>query len=300
MTGGGADRPPVCDYEGSEYQTEFWDKGERAYEDQSEARALRALLPAAGRRLLEVGAGAGRNTPRYAGFEHVVLLDYSRTQLQQAQARLGRGDRYTYVAADVYRLPFAPGAFDAATMIRVIHHLADAPAALRQIHAVLQPGAAFILEFANKQNFKAIARWALGRQAWSPFDPAPVEFVALNFDFHPGALRRQLTAAGFTVQALRSLSYLRVPLLKRALPTAWLVAVDALLQPTGALFQLSPSVFVLARAQGAAAGAWPAALFKCPECGSLELNDQGGHLLCPGCSRRWAVRDGIYDFKEPA
>ena len=46
------DRPPVCDYEGSQYQAEFWDTGERAYEDQSEAHALRALLPAAGRLLL--------------------------------------------------------------------------------------------------------------------------------------------------------------------------------------------------------------------------------------------------------
>ena len=39
------DPPPVCDYEGSQYQQTFWDTGTRAYEDQSEARALRALLP---------------------------------------------------------------------------------------------------------------------------------------------------------------------------------------------------------------------------------------------------------------
>src|SRR3990172_2330500 len=106
------DRPPVCDYEGSEYQATFWDKGEREYEDRSEARALRALLPPGGRLLLEIGAGAGRNTPRYTGFERIVLLDYSRTQLAQAQARLGRsrGDSpsrpYLYVAADGYHLPF--------------------------------------------------------------------------------------------------------------------------------------------------------------------------------------------------
>ena len=139
-----AQRPPVCDYEGSEYQQTFWDTGQRAYEDLSEARALRALLPPAGRLLLELGAGAGRNTPRYAGFERIVLLDYSSTQLQQAQARLGSSARYIYVAADAYALPFVPGLFDAATMIRVIHHLADAPAALRQVRTVLQPGATFI------------------------------------------------------------------------------------------------------------------------------------------------------------
>src|SRR5690349_5641018 len=123
------DQPPVCDYEGSDYQARFWETGQRTYEDQTEARALRALLPPHGHLLLEIGAGAGRNTPRYAGFERIVLFDYSRTQLEQAQARLGQSERYLYVVGDVYHLPFVPGLFDAATLIRVIHHLADAPAA---------------------------------------------------------------------------------------------------------------------------------------------------------------------------
>ena len=86
-------RPPICDYEGSDYQTSFWEQGGRDYEDQVEAIALQRLLPADGKLLLEIGAGAGRNTPRYQGYERVVLLDYSLTQLQQAQARLGCADR---------------------------------------------------------------------------------------------------------------------------------------------------------------------------------------------------------------
>ena len=138
-------------------------------------------------RLLELGAGAGRNTPRYQGFEQIVLLDYSRTQLQQARQRLGRSERYRYVAADIYRLPFAPGAFDAATMIRTLHHMVDAPRALDQVRQALRPGSVFILEFANKQNLKAIFRYLLRRQAWSPFSPEPVEFAPLNFDFHPAS-----------------------------------------------------------------------------------------------------------------
>lgn len=294
------DRPPVCDYEGSEYQTTFWDKGEREYEDRTEARALRALLPPGGQLLLEIGAGAGRNTPRYAGFERIVLLDYSRTQLAQAQARLGRSDRYLYVAADVYRLPFVPGLFDAATMIRVIHHMADAPAALQQVRAVLRPGAVFVLEFANKLNLKAMARWLLRRQNWNPFDPRPVEFAALNFDFHPRAMLDWLRASDLQPRAMRALSYFRLPLLKRLLPTGLLVALDALLQPTGQFVQLSPSLFVRAQAGSRGPAAPPGKFFRCPACGGDELNDSGGHLRCAQCGHRWAVRDGIYDFKEPA
>jgi hypothetical protein len=75
------DRPPVCDYEGSDYQTRFWENADRVYEDRVEAVALRRLLPAEGNLLLEVGAGAGRNTPRYSGFQRIVLLDYSYSQL---------------------------------------------------------------------------------------------------------------------------------------------------------------------------------------------------------------------------
>ncbi|MHB8819157.1 MAG: class I SAM-dependent methyltransferase, partial [Bellilinea sp.] len=77
--------PPVCNYEGSDYQQSFWDQGGRAYEDAVEDVALRRLLPPSGRLMLELGAGAGRNTPRYHNFERVVLLDYSRTQLEQAR-----------------------------------------------------------------------------------------------------------------------------------------------------------------------------------------------------------------------
>jgi SAM-dependent methyltransferase len=292
------DRIPVCDYEGSDYQTSFWDQGGREYEDRSEARALRALLPKGGQRLLDVGAGAGRNVPRYQGFEQIVLFDYSRTQLEQAQARLGQSERYLYVAGDVYRLPFVPGAFDAAVMIRVIHHLADAPAALRQIRAVLQPGAAFILEFANKRNLKAVARWALRRQSWNPFDPAPVEFAALNFDFHPRTMLAWLSQAGLPPKRLRAVSYFRLAWLKKRFPAAWLAALDAVLQPTGQWLQFSPSVFVRAQATGPGTVAPAGALFRCPECGRPALDDRGDHLRCE-CGRRWAVQGGIYDFKEP-
>ena len=52
-------QPPVCDYEGSDYQTRFWEKGGREYEDRCEAIALKNLLPHSGKLMLELGAGAG-------------------------------------------------------------------------------------------------------------------------------------------------------------------------------------------------------------------------------------------------
>jgi ubiquinone/menaquinone biosynthesis C-methylase UbiE len=294
--------PPVCDYEGSDYQTSFWDQGGREYEDRTEAIALKRLLPKSGQLLLELGAGAGRNTPRYAGYERVVLLDYSTTQLQQAQKRLGDSERYIFVAADVYRLPFIDGLFDAATMIRTLHHMADAPRALGQARDVLGPGATFILEFASKLNLKAMLRYWLGKQEWSPFTLEPVEFVELNFDFHPKAVQNWLREIGFHIERILTVSHFRMDLLKRLAPTGILVALDSLAQWSGMYWQLTPSVFVKAGLSGERSGALPDNVihwFKCPECGSSPLEFQKDHLRCVSCGDSWAFQDGIYDFRQP-
>ncbi len=298
--------PPVCDYEGSDYQTSFWDQGGRQYEDQAEAIALAKLLPAEGSLMLELGAGAGRNTPRYAGYKRIVLLDYSRTQLQQAHARLGDSERYIFVAADIYKLPFVDHLFDGATMIRTLHHMASAPKALGQVSRVLQPGAVFILEFANKHNLKAILRYRFGKQSWNPNDLKPIEFAALNFDFHPKAIFKWLNDLEMEIQKVLSVSHFRIGFLKRLLPASLLARVDGLLQGTGSWLQVSPSIFLQAKTKpGAAALQNPhtqdvISMFACPECGTHPLQKQSDHLLCGGCGLKWAVRDGIYDFREPA
>lgn len=291
-------QPPVCDYEGSDYQQRFWEQGERDYEDRSEAIAIKRLLPTSGQRLLEVGAGAGRNTPRYAGYEHIVLMDYSTTQLEQARERLGNSGRYTYVAADVYRLPFVDGLFDGATMIRVLHHMADAPAALASIRQTLAPEATFLLEYANKRNFKAILRRLLGRQDWNPFSRDPVEFIELNFNFHPAAVRDWLHELGLQVQRQLTVSHFRVGLLKRTVPTGLLVALDSLFQPTGNLWQYTPSVFVKSQADKRVAASGPGAFFKCPECGSPLPEKNRTHIECGSCGSRWGYQNGIYNFKQ--
>ena len=292
--------PPVIDYEGSDYQTRFWETGGRDYEDRCEAIALKRLLPQNGKLMLELGAGAGRNTPRYRGFERVVLLDYSRTQLKQAQERLGTSERYIYVAADIYRLPFVDSLFDATTMIRTLHHMADAPAALRQVRNVLQPGATFILEYANKRNLKAILRYALRLQTWNPFALDPVEFAPLNFDFHPRAVRGWLRELGFQTENILAVSHFRVGVLKRTIPASILAGLDSLFQWTGALWQFTPSVFIKARAEGEGTSSIPAdpiAFFKCLECGHAPLTGAEQQTSCPACKRKWNISDGIYDFR---
>ena len=292
------EKPPVIDYEGSDYQTSFWEEGGREYEDRVEQVALKRLLPDQGDLLLEIGAGAGRNTPRYGGYQRVVLLDYSLTQLQQAQQYLGRSDKYIYVAGDVYSLPFVADLFDGGTMIRTLHHLQDPLPALNQINRVLQAGSPFLLEYANKKNLKAILRYLMGRQEWNPFTPEAVEFARLNFDFHPQSIQKWLREAGFELKRQLTVSHFRIDFLKRTLPTGLLVSLDSLLQFTGSLWQFSPSVFT--RSTTLKESLPPEGFFQCPNC-SKELpgaKTTGDHLVCPACQKRYPILDGIYDFRN--
>ena len=291
--------PPLCDYEGSNYRSRFWEDTGREYEDRVERIALRRLLPSAGERLLEIGAGYGRLTGLFSGYRQVVLLDYSRSLLREARANLGNSERYLYVAADAYHIPFAPGVFDAATMIRVIHHMADAPAALLQVRQAMRKDGVFVLEYANKQNLKAILRWLARRQDWNPFDQDPIEFVKLNFNFHPASMQAALRDANFAPGRRLTVSHYRLGLLKRALPTGLLVWLDSWAQWTGSLWQLSPSVFVRSQAVGSDPRGPEGAFWRCPACGCLTLHHRQDTLHCADCGRKWAIRDGIYDFKEP-
>ncbi|MCD4686327.1 MAG: class I SAM-dependent methyltransferase [Anaerolineae bacterium] len=291
--------PQVCDYEGSGYRTEFWEGQGRDYEDRTERIALRRLLPPRGRRIAHLGAGFGRMTNELGGYQQVIVLDYSRTMLQDAQKLLGRDERFIYVAADIYKLPLLPGCCDAALMERVIHHIADVPTALQQIRAILAPHAHFVLEYASKRNLKAILRYLLRQQDWNPFDQEPVEFVELNFDFHPQYMARCLHEAGFTTERRLALSYFRLGTLKRLVPTAILAALDSLLQPTGQIAPYSPSVFTRNRVEGdAPPAALDGPLFKCLNCGA-PLQQDGERMVCTNGDEQWAIRDGIYDFKEP-
>jgi ubiquinone/menaquinone biosynthesis C-methylase UbiE len=294
----------ICDYEGSDYKARFWQNADRAYEDAVERVAIGRLLPPKGRRIVEFGAGFGRLADLYAGYDEIILLDYSRSLLEQAAETWGHDPRFKFVAADLYHLPFAPAVFDAATMIRVIHHIADVPAALAQIRKAITPGGVFVLEFANKRNLKAMARHLAGKQSWSPYAAEPVEFVKLNFDFHPSWMQAQVAKAGFVVRAKLSASYLRAGFIKRALPLKTMVSIDAALQKTAGVAMLSPSVFVKLEAAGQesqiASGVASAgdAIFRSPRSGAALRRD-GDVLMCDADGTRWHARGNFFDFKEP-
>ncbi|MFQ6001493.1 MAG: class I SAM-dependent methyltransferase, partial [Anaerolineae bacterium] len=272
----------------------FWPG--REYEDAAERIALRRLLPPEGEALVELGAGFGRLADLYQGYKRVILLDFARSQLLQAHQRLGEG-RFIYLAADIYRLPLASSAFDAAVTVRVLHHIADIPAALAEIHRILKPKGTYILEYANKRNLKEILRYLLGRSQKRPFSREPCEYLDMHFNFHPAYISASLHEAGFVLEGELAVSSLRLPFLKRLLAPRVLAYLDGLLQRPTAGLKLSPSVFVIARAMKNE-GETAKALFRCPYC-YTPLQEKETILFCPGCGQEWRPQEGVYDFREP-
>ncbi|MCD6356681.1 MAG: methyltransferase domain-containing protein [Anaerolineaceae bacterium] len=289
--------PPICNYEGSDYQESFWEHGNRAYEDAAEEIALTRLLPIGEGHLLELGAGAGRNTLRYHGFKKITLLDYSTTQLKRAIERLGTSSKYCYVAADIYRLPFAPGVFSAATMIRTLHHLSEPLSALKIINTCLFNNAIFILEFSNKRNIKSILRYWMKKQDWNPFSKEPFEFTELNFDFHPERVKEWIKQSGFMINTQIAVSYMRAGFLKRIIPLPVMRIFEHLLQRTLSWAALSPSIFLKAQASNQVMPAEKGIFFRCPACGNYPLSDTPPLLTCKKCGHTYPVKDGIYDFR---
>jgi SAM-dependent methyltransferase len=302
--------PPVIDYEGSGYRTEFWEGQGRNYEDATERLALQRLLPPTGRCIAEIGAGFGRLADLYLGYDQIVLFDYSRTLLQEAVTRWGHDPRFVFVAGNLYQLSLAKASCDALVMVRVMHHLADVSRALEQIRRVLHRESVAVVEYANKRNLKALTRWLLGRQPWSPLDPAPVEFVELNYDFHPAWMWEQFLRARLVVRKQMAVSHFRTPALKRWVPAQRLAEVDSWLFQPGGRYPLAPSVFVQLQAPdedqaSELRGDVPVSeLFCCPACGGdrtfeMQSGPLGAAVHCRACRTQYANRDGIWDFKEP-
>ncbi len=100
------------------------------------------------KRILDAGCGNGRYTKfllREADAAALITgFDYSQQMLQRARKRLHRG-RATQVAADLTRLPYADGAFDAMVCGWVLEHLPDPRPGLRELARVLQPGGKLLL-----------------------------------------------------------------------------------------------------------------------------------------------------------
>ena len=289
--------PSVPSYEGFDYQA-FWRDPGRRHLDEAERRVVGRLLPATGRRILDVGCGYGRLTGSYVDrFDEVVLLDAAWSLLEQARDRWG--GRVRLIAADLHALPLAPGSFDAAVLVRVLHHFHDPVSVLRHVRRALTSEATLVFSVGNKRNPRRVGRYLLDRSRPNPFGLGLEPYGSSSFGWHPRDVERLPREAGLSLGPVLGLGVLdkvaaRVGALADAVPPG-----DMLSGPLGRL-GIAPVLFAAANPLGPGpapeeVGRW----LRCPICqrGLDGPGSEGGGYRCASCRRRYPVRGGIADFR---
>lgn len=130
------------------FDTSIWSLGCRDNRNhEAKVAAIAAALDLKdGMRVVEVGVGTGLHARWMLANTGVVHtgVDLSEPMLRLARQRLSFDEataaRTTLALGDACRLPFADGEFDAAYCSGTLHHVADPPAALREIARVVGPG----------------------------------------------------------------------------------------------------------------------------------------------------------------
>jgi SAM-dependent methyltransferase/uncharacterized protein YbaR (Trm112 family) len=93
-----------------------------------------------GKLVLDVGCGAGRFLDVASRWgANVVGVDLS-FAVEASQQNVGSRPNVSVIQADVFRLPFRPGTFDAIFSIGVLHHTRDTREAFLQLPKLLKPG----------------------------------------------------------------------------------------------------------------------------------------------------------------
>jgi SAM-dependent methyltransferase len=101
------------------------------------------MVPAPGRRTLELGCGEGRVVRDLEVRGHAVVgVDSSPTMLRHARASDPDGE---YVQADAASLPFEDAAFDLVVAYNSLMDVDDMPGAVREAARVLEPGGRLVV-----------------------------------------------------------------------------------------------------------------------------------------------------------
>jgi len=252
-------RPAFYDDEGFNYMN-FWSG--RAYEHKSEVIAIRRLL--SGRTFehaADIAGGYGRLSAVLSEFaDKVTLVDSSSRQLALAADFLADHPGVEKRLMDAAKLDFPDSSVDLVAMIRVMHHLPDPAAELAEVNRILRPGGTAIVEVANLAHGLNRVRHMVRRERL-PVSAIDIRSEAVRarggipyVNHHPASVARQFRAAGLQVERVLSVSNLRHPLLKKALPDRTILAAEKMAQARLARIQFGPSLFFLLRKDPRAAG----------------------------------------------
>jgi SAM-dependent methyltransferase len=205
--------------QGWDAEAENWARFARApghdhAHEEINAPALLGLLPAPGRRTLDLGCGEGRISRLLRSLGHrVVGADASPAMVRLAAAH---DSPEPAVVADAGQLPFGHDVFDCVVAYMCLHDIDDMPQAMREISRVLRPSGRLCAAIPHPVNSAGEFR---GRDPAAPLiisgsylTAAPVTIAAdrggICLTFHSEhrpleAYSRAMEAAGLLIEAIR-------------------------------------------------------------------------------------------------
>jgi ubiquinone/menaquinone biosynthesis C-methylase UbiE len=333
--------PIIANYDEFDYDySDFWEN--RQYEHKAESFALKKLYNnLVGDWFVDIGGSYGRNVSIYRKkYHNCVLMDYSIQALKKASRNLKEQGitNISFVAANVYNLPFKEGSFDGGMMVRVIHHLEKPKKAFTELQRIFQQNGYFLLEFPNKHHLKALIlailrfdfKFILSKEPYlqpskGVKEGASKDSMSIIYNFHPHFIRSVLRKNNFKLQKKRSVSFLRIPFLKKLLPLKVLMFLEKLLQFIFFWAPITPSILYLFQKkkdlstkshkndqiQDSNKSSTVSVLDSskplantftdkicCPKCKS-ELIRNGTKLICKDCNLDFKIRGKIYDLRYP-
>lgn len=146
-----------------------------------------ALANAPGRRLADIGGGTGNYALALAGAGwEPLVIDRSAEMLARAAAK-----GLATLNAEAERLPLEDESYDAAILVSMLHHVADAAAALSEARRILRPGGRMAVMAFTREDVREL--WLLdyfpSTRAWMQSTHIPLsELLALL----PGTERREV------------------------------------------------------------------------------------------------------------
>jgi len=200
--------------QGDYWVDRFRRTGAYVFYDAAEYRAIVDLLGGealGGQRVLEIGCGAGVWTANLARLgARVVHFDLA-TSLVRMAAEAASPVATAGLVADMQRLPFSDGAFDAVFGSMVVHHAADHAALGREVVRVLRPdGRAVFHENSASNPILMLARATLVGHVGIPRYSSPGEhpLQAGEIEAFGAAFRSHRVVFGRLVLAQLGVKYL--------------------------------------------------------------------------------------------
>jgi ubiquinone/menaquinone biosynthesis C-methylase UbiE len=175
---------------------EFWaeshDLDEVYSNDNRIIENLETVLDLRGKRILEVGAGTGRDSGTLARMgAEAWTLDYSEESLELMSENLGEEVRI--VCGDAFALPILTGSFDVVFHQGLLEHFENPGDILAENHRVLKPGGYVLADVPQRFHYYTLAKHVL-----MFFDKW---FAGWETEFSPRDLESMVEDAGFEIVA---------------------------------------------------------------------------------------------------